>query len=291
MPDAPSAQSFVGDTWARQTALCRSLAEPMYNNYPNWPLIFPVDPKRHPFLARLYSIAICLGAFFVVAFIFIGDHELHCEYNDPQCQAWNDMWSTPATPTFPPPETWRMPTTEFNPPTATPLTAPTPLPVEVTWITYQNTEFNYSLSYPRNWVLNDATGAGNDIEVTNFSFPISWNDVKPPLILIEIDAIPNPHKLAPLAYFEQNGPLSGGGLIFTKRIVSTSARNVNGLPAAQIVFTSDDTGSYSNIVDVIAHDDTIFYITQFKSGNGQPSPVFTQMAASFTASACPNCWG
>lgn len=168
-------------------------------------------------------------------------------------------------------------------PTATDTPQPTvsqPTPLAAGAFTmYTNTAYGYSITYPQNWSVEGANATSQSFIVFNYN-PQTYQQPysAPPLLKIEIDAAPNPSHLAPLDYFKQSSSGPGEPTI---TIQSSKATTLAGQNAEEVISTSG--ASQSPIITyLIPTGDTMLLIYQTNAVNGQPSPVFTQMLASFT---------
>lgn len=159
-----------------------------------------------------------------------------------------------------------------------PQPQPTPLPTG-TFTTYANTTYGYSISYPQNWVFEGADPTAMSFMVFNYN-PQTFQQPfsAPPLLKIEIDAAPNPSHLSPLDYFKQSSTGPGAPAV---TIQSSRMTTLAGHDAEEVISTSS-ASQFPVITYLIPKADTMLLIYQFNAANGQPSPVFTQMLASFT---------
>lgn len=154
---------------------------------------------------------------------------------------------------------------------------PTPLPAG-TFATYTNTAYGYSITYPQTWSVEGADAASQNFIVFNYN-PQTYQQPNsaPPLLKIEIDAAPNPSHLSPLNYFKQSS--SGPGEP-TVTIQSSHTTTIAGQNAEEVISTSSSS-QFPSIMYLIPKDDTMLLVYQTNAVNGQPSPVFTHMLATF----------
>lgn len=167
---------------------------------------------------------------------------------------------------------------------ATPTTAPQPTPIPPgAFTTYTNTAYGYAILYPHNWNVEGATADSPSFIVFNYD-PKTYQQptTQPPLLKIEIDAVPNPNSLSALDLFKQTA--SGPGQP-PATIISSQEIALAGHPSTQIIWSSAASSTPTiTYLYTAPHATTTLFISQSNAVNGQSSPVFTQMLASLTIS-------
>lgn len=154
---------------------------------------------------------------------------------------------------------------------------PTPI-LPGTFATYTNSTYGYSITYPQNWGVEGANPAAQAFLVFNYNpQTLSQPTSAPPLLKIEIDAVPNPTNLSPLALFNQStsGPGQPAVTIQSSQAITLAGRSV------QQIIAISAASPYPTIYDLIPTGAVTLVLFQTNAVNGQPAPVFTQMLASF----------
>ncbi len=159
---------------------------------------------------------------------------------------------------------------------------PQPTPIAPgNFTTYTNTAYGYSISYPGTWYVEGATPTSESFIVFNY-YPPTFQQpaIAPPLLKVELDAVPNPNNLSDLDLFKQTA--SGPGQP-QATIISAQATPLANDTATMIVWSSA-ASLYPTITYVLIprHATTALFISQSNATGGQPSPVFTRMLASLT---------
>jgi hypothetical protein len=163
---------------------------------------------------------------------------------------------------------------------ATPPNAPQPTPLPTgSFTTYTNTAYGYSIAYPRDWSVEGADATAPSFIVFNYD-PQTYQQPTsaPPLLKIELDAVPDLNTTPALDLFKQT--LSGPGQP-PATITSAQATPLANDTATLIVWTSA-ASQYPTITYILIprHATTALFTSQSNAAGGQPSPVFTQMLAS-----------
>jgi hypothetical protein len=166
-------------------------------------------------------------------------------------------------------------TTTTQPPGGAPTQTPPP---PVTFATYTNAIYHYSVAYPTTWATFGNTPTSLSFSVENSSPHAHQAGTNSTPLKVEIDSVTNPLNQSPADYFATS--IAGPGASPVTIQQSRSA-TVAGRAAFEVVWTSPLLASPA-IMDLVSDGDTMFLIVQINGQNGQPSAVFTQMLTSFT---------
>jgi hypothetical protein len=159
-------------------------------------------------------------------------------------------------------------------PTAIPTSIPQPPPIPPQgWATHTGTKVHYTIQYPANWY------ALGDFDVWNFNVQArpDLQIFNPPLLKIEVAAIPNPSQLTPLQFYmsQQQSTAVGAGPPCPDPI--TRSTQVGGHDAIEASCPGQNLDDY-----YVSDGQYMFDVFQINAVNGQPNPVFPQMIASLT---------
>lgn len=160
--------------------------------------------------------------------------------------------------------------------------APAPQPSPIApgpMTTYANTAYHYSIPYPRNWHGQGNTATSQSFTVWNFD-PQQYQapQVAPPLLKIEVDAVPNPSHQSPADFFTAmtTGPGQPPTTVIRSRAATVAGR------AAQEVTSTTSPSPYPTVTFLVPDGNTMLVIYQLNAADGQPAVTFTRMVAGMT---------
>jgi hypothetical protein len=180
------------------------------------------------------------------------------------------------------------------------VTAPAPIPSSPApkpiapqgAASYTNTTAGYSIKYPSNWYVSDATPTGG-FQILNYTPPNTGTEISPPPYnAVRIDFFENPTHLTPEAYHTANPPYSFREIGVRACWGTLSRAPVGGHTAyALVVWSADytDGGKTKIYRPGIRHYITagayLLRADELYSEGSQPSAALRQVIASMTFTA------
>jgi hypothetical protein len=157
---------------------------------------------------------------------------------------------------------------------------------------YTNTAVGYSIKYPANWYVSDATPTGG-FQILNYTPPNPGTEVAPPPYnAIRIDFVENPTHLTPEAHNAASPPFSFREIGVRACWEALSHARVGGREAfALVVWSADSTdGGKTKIYrpgvrTFVAARDKLLRVDEMYSEGAQPSAALRQMISSMTFTA------
>lgn len=157
---------------------------------------------------------------------------------------------------------------------------------------YTNTAASYSIKYPANWHVSDATPTGG-FQILNYLPPNAGTAISPPPYnAIRIDFIDNPTHLSPEAYNVANSPFSSREIGVYACWETLSRAQVGGHTAfALVVWSADYTDAGTTkiyrpgIRYYVAAGNKLLRVDELYSEGGQPSAALRQVINTMTITA------
>ena len=180
------------------------------------------------------------------------------------------------------------------------MTAPAPIPSSPApkpiapqgAASYTNTTAGYSIKYPSNWYVSDATPTGG-FQILNYTPPNTGTEISPPPYnAVRIDFFENPTHLTPEAYHTANPPYSFREIGVRACWGTLSRAPVGGHTAyALVVWSADYTdGGKTKIYrpgmrHYITAGAYLLRVDELYSEGAQPSAALRQVITSMTFTA------
>lgn len=178
-----------------------------------------------------------------------------------------------------------------------PPPAPTPI-VPRGEKSYTNSRGAYTITYPANWVVSDATTPDGQFLILNYdpaTYAPSGGDIAPPPYnAIRIDVLDNPTRLTPEAYNTANPPFSNSQIGVLACWETLSKTEVNGQDAFALViwsaYRAGNEGGKSmlyrpGIRYYIATGDRLLRVDEVYSEGAKPSAALRQVIDSMRIGA------
>jgi hypothetical protein len=179
--------------------------------------------------------------------------------------------------------------------TAPALVPPSPAPKPIApqgAASYSNTTAGYSIKYPANWYVSDATPAGG-FQILNYTPPNLGTEISPPPYnAVRIDYLENTARLTPEAYHTANPPFSVREIGVLACWETQSRAQVGGHTTfALVVWSADHTeGGKTKIYRpgiryYITAGNYLLRVDELYSEGAQPSSALRQVITSMTFTA------
>lgn len=151
----------------------------------------------------------------------------------------------------------------------------------VGWKIFTSTYGHYMIAYPANWITTGSPTL-NNFTVFNYNPAQTYGGpVHPPLLSIEVDVIPNPQQLDPIAFLDAAANDPSG----QTPPASTQTRTpmpIAGRNALQVIQQPYREIAYPAVQYYIPNGASIVLVSQSDAANSMPSDVLTHMISSFT---------
>ena len=172
-----------------------------------------------------------------------------------------------------------------------PSSAPRPIAPQGA-ASYTNTTAGYSIKYPSNWYVSDATPTGG-FQILNYTPPNPGTEISPPPYnAVRIDFLENPTHLTPEAYNDANPPFSFREIGMSACWETLSRAPVGGHTAyALVVWSADYTDAGKTkiyrpgISYYITAGNHLLRVDELYSAGAQPSAALRQVITSMTFTA------
>ena len=151
----------------------------------------------------------------------------------------------------------------------------------VGWKLFTSTYGHYTIEYPANWIT---TGSPTLNNFTAFNYNPAQTyggPVHPPLLSIEVDVIPNPQQLDPIAFLDAAAANDPTGQTPPASTQTRTPVPIAGRNALQVIQQPYREIAYPAVQYYIPNGTSIVLVSQSNAANGMPSNVLTHMVGSF----------
>lgn len=151
----------------------------------------------------------------------------------------------------------------------------------VGWKTFTSTYGHYVIAYPANWITTGSPTL-NNFTVFNYNPAQTYGGpVHPPLLSIEVDVIPNPQQLDPIAFLDAAAANDPSGETPPANTQTRTTVPIAGRNALQVIQQPYREIAYPAVRYYIPNGTSIVLVSQSNAANGTPSDVLTHMIGSF----------